>query len=121
MTIKDCNKTHRTIIKMRKQLKYNLRKTELKNRIKRIHKRCSYVKSSLRVKRNSCKKNRKCIEKSNGKIRKFIRLCKRKVRRSYRSLRVILRRHKKFLRNERRNKRMLKRRNNELVRTKKKD
>jgi hypothetical protein len=87
MTVKSCNKSHKVIVQMRKELRYRTRKTQLKKRNVRTNKRCNLIKNTLRNKRVSCKNNKKCIRKLNRRIRKINRICSRRIKRTRKQIR----------------------------------
>jgi len=103
LTYKKCNIHHSKVVTVRRYMIYRSRKSQLNNRIKRIKKRCTFIKSTLREKRLKCKQN-KCFKKSNKKISSIRRQCIRRLRRTRRSLRRNSRRYRKALRNVRKNK-----------------
>jgi len=103
LTYKKCSVHHSKVVAVRRYMIYRSRKSQLNNRIKRIKKRCTFIKSTLRAKRSKCRQN-KCFKNSNKKISSIRRQCIRRLRRTRRSLRRNSRRYRKSLRNVRKNK-----------------
>lgn len=69
MTLNDCKHSHKVIKRMRFELKYKLTKEKLVNKLNRITKRCTFIKTSLENKKCSNKKCKRNVEK-----KKFITL-----------------------------------------------